>query len=64
MRGRGGWSLHLICTVCRAEGTFKGVVMSLAADHAEDQGWVLDREALQVGAHDRFTLCPTHAGDA
>lgn len=57
---RGGWRLHLICTVCRAEGEFRGVVMRLAADAAVAAGWDVDTEALHASAHDRYALCPTH----
>lgn len=60
---RGGWRLHLICTVCRTEATYRGFVMVQAADAARAAGWVVDMDALHVSAHDRYALCPVHGGD-
>jgi hypothetical protein len=57
---RGGWRLHLICTVCRAEDEFRGFVMIQAADAARAAGWDVDTAALHVSAHDRYALCPDH----
>lgn len=62
--GHGGWRLHVICTVCGAEALYKGVVMALAADHAQRDGWVVDRAALYVAAPDRYALCPRHAPES
>lgn len=59
----GGWRLHLICTVCRTEATYRGFVMVQAADAARAAGWTVDMDALHVSAHDRYALCPEHGGE-
>jgi hypothetical protein len=58
--GYGGWVLHVVCTTCGAEDQYKGVVMALAADAAERDGWVIDREALHAPATERYATCPLH----
>lgn len=37
----GGWCLTLTCE-CGTTEAFRGVVPSLAVEHAERRGWVLD----------------------
>ena len=58
--GRGGWRLHVVCVVCGHEALFKAVLLPLAADLAERDGWALDRDALHVSAHERYATCPRH----
>lgn len=58
---RGGWQLHVLCVVCKAEDMFTGVVMALAADAAERAGWTVDRDALYTSATDRYATCPNHS---
>lgn len=58
--GDGGWALHVVCVVCKAEATFRGVVMGLAADRAAKAGWTVDEDALYAPAHERYATCPRH----
>lgn len=59
--GDGGWDLHVICVYCSKEATFRGVVMSLAAQRAAVAGWYVDMDApLHVGADERYATCPDH----
>lgn len=57
---RGGWRLHVVCCICGAEDTFRGFVMSLAADAAIEAGWQLDREQMYRAASSRSDICPRH----